>query len=100
MSILEKSYMRAILIDNKKGIATDCIILAALGIAQASLALPSFAQNFHRLPQIKLTFIEKICANLCNLWQILCNQGQKQIKKILVHYSVIFYFYSFKQTKT
>jgi hypothetical protein len=31
-----------------------CIILAALGIAQASLALPSFAQNFRSGSELKL----------------------------------------------
>jgi len=32
---------------HRLGSALILIILAALGIAQASLALPSFAQNFH-----------------------------------------------------
>jgi len=34
---------------SKLGSALISIILAALGIAQASLALPSFAQNLHKI---------------------------------------------------
>jgi hypothetical protein len=38
---------------NSFGFRKILIILAALGIAQASLALPSFAQNLHKICFLK-----------------------------------------------
>ncbi|MDA3818874.1 MAG: hypothetical protein PF590_00155, partial [Candidatus Delongbacteria bacterium] len=39
---------------NSYGFRKILIILAALGIAQASLALPSFAQNLHKICALHL----------------------------------------------
>ncbi|MDA3819785.1 MAG: hypothetical protein PF590_04915, partial [Candidatus Delongbacteria bacterium] len=44
---------------SKLGSALILIIMAALSIAQASLALPSFAQNLHKICALHL--IHQIC---------------------------------------